>query len=131
MAYKDKEKERIYKERKKTPLAIEERKKYDKEYNLKNREIIRHKKINHIYGLSKEEFIVLEEQHAGKCAICNKKETQIDFRTKKIRSLAIDHCHTTGKVRGLLCKKCNTAIGLLEDSPSLLREALKYLEKTI
>lgn len=43
-------------------------------------------------------------------------------------SWSIDHCHKTGKVRGLLCKTCNTGIGHLKDDPNILRSAINYLE---
>ena len=57
----------------------------------------------------------------GCCAICT--------RPFVGQRPAVDHCHTTNKVRGLLCQKCNTAIGLLEDNITSLENAIKYLEK--
>jgi hypothetical protein len=42
--------------------------------------------------------------------------------------LAVDHCHTTGKVRGLLCSTCNTALGSFQDNPAYLKAAIHYLE---
>lgn len=45
------------------------------------------------------------------------------------RRLAVDHDHTTGKVRGLLCGACNTALGKMRDSPEQLRRAADYLER--
>lgn len=56
----------------------------------------------------------------GLCAICHGPAT--------VKGFSIDHCHTTGRVRGLLCSPCNTAIGLLQDDPPLLRAAADYLE---
>ena len=55
----------------------------------------------------------------NRCEICGTKP--------KGRRLAIDHCHTTGKFRGVLCSYCNTAIGLLKDSPKLAEKASEYL----
>ncbi len=43
------------------------------------------------------------------------------------RKLAVDHCHTTGKIRGLLCSNCNTALGLMYDNKDLLQKAIDYL----
>jgi hypothetical protein len=61
----------------------------------------------------------------GKCAIC-KCDSGTNNRGDR---LAVDHCHSTGKIRGLLCHKCNTAIGLLKDSKENLLEAIRYLTK--
>ena len=69
------------------------------------------------YGLSEEHFRVLLESQNYECAICGKPD----------RSLVVDHNHTTGKVRGLLCNSCNTGIGLLQDSVEVLRRAEGYL----
>ncbi|WP_344447709.1 endonuclease domain-containing protein [Kitasatospora nipponensis] len=46
------------------------------------------------------------------------------------RALQVDHCHTTGRVRGLLCRKCNSGIGMLGDSPEGVQRALSYLLRT-
>ena len=54
----------------------------------------------------------------GKCAIC---------RQVCIKALAVDHCHKTGKIRGLLCMRCNTALGMFKDDPALLLKAIEYL----
>ena len=56
----------------------------------------------------------------GKCAIC---------RQVCIKALALDHCHKTGRIRGLLCMRCNTALGLLKDDQGLLSKAIEYLQK--
>ncbi len=62
------------------------------------------------------------------CAICNNPETIIDHNTKQIKPLAIDHCHQSGKIRGLLCAACNIGIGHLRHNSILLRKAAKYCE---
>lgn len=62
-----------------------------------------------------------------KCAICGCEATDLDRNKGKTR-FNVDHDHTTGAVRGLLCSKCNMAIGMLKDSPSLLRKAADYLD---
>ena len=78
------------------------------------------------YGLSIEDWNVLFSKQNGVCAICNQPETVL--LRGKIKRLAVDHCHMTGKVRALLCAKCNKAIGLMKDQPELLRQAAEYLE---
>lgn len=74
------------------------------------------------YGLSLAEFSVMVTAQGGGCAICGTAVNPDGY------SLAVDHCHDTGRVRGILCGPCNKAIGLLRDDPALLREAVRYLE---
>lgn len=80
-----------------------------------------------IYGLSIKDWEILFENQNGVCAICDMPETLIDKGI--LRRLAVDHCHETGKVRSLLCSKCNQAIGLLNDNSKLLDKAASYLRK--
>lgn len=61
------------------------------------------------------------------CAICKRPERHVVRGATK--RLAVDHCHTTGKVRGLLCAHCNQAIGRLDDDPELIRKAADYVEE--
>lgn len=81
------------------------------------------------YGLTPEtyEAILLEQNSA--CAICGKPETMVDPRYGTKHRLSVDHNHTTGVRRGLLCKRCNSALGLLDDSIELVHRAKEYLER--
>jgi hypothetical protein len=81
------------------------------------------------YGITQEQHDALFEQQGGKCWICEEPETMPDGRSGKTKALAVDHCHETGLVRGLLCGRCNRGIGLLKDSPDLLGKAIQYLLK--
>lgn len=73
------------------------------------------------------EYNVILNKQNGLCAICNQKETSKDkFGT---RMLAVDHNHKTGKVRGLLCYRCNTGIGRFNDDIKLLKNSINYLKK--
>ena len=76
------------------------------------------------YGISPEDVIEMEEQQGNRCAICGKA-----FKKGAHYNKNIDHSHTTGKVRGLLCNKCNMMIGLGDDSVSILQRAINYLNK--
>jgi len=58
------------------------------------------------------------------CAICSNPET-----SKRYRSLSVDHDHSTGKIRGLLCSNCNRALGLLKDDILVLKKAIDYLNE--
>lgn len=78
---------------------------------------------NHIktfYGLSKENYLNLLKLQNNKCKICNKEDVKI---------LSVDHCHKTGKIRGLLCRKCNSAIGLFYENIINLQNAINYLQE--
>ncbi|MFE7072715.1 endonuclease VII domain-containing protein [Streptomyces sp. NPDC057620] len=79
------------------------------------------------YGLTVAEYDALLRHQGGVCAVCGKGEPNAHGRTGKQFRLAVDHCHETGAVRGLLCQKCNRAIGLLGDDPVLMRKAISYL----
>ncbi len=77
------------------------------------------------YNISTEQYAKLLEAQGGKCAICGCQETKV--MRGKVMYLAVDHCHKTGKIRGLLCNGCNTGIGALKDDPSVLRRAEEYV----
>jgi len=77
--------------------------------------------------MSFEDYVSISKSQNDKCLICGQPETATYRGETKI--LCVDHCHTTGKVRGLLCNRCNKAIGLMEDSKELLQNAVNYLEE--
>ena len=93
----------------------------NKEYNTARQ---RQYQLKSKYGITEDDYTVLLTEQDGKCAIC-----MTDKPTGKWKVFAVDHCHNTGKVRGLLCNECNRGIGLLKDSPELLQAAKDYLEK--
>jgi hypothetical protein len=73
------------------------------------------------YGITLETYNVLFAKQEGKCAICERHQSECK------RAFAVDHDHDTGEVRGLLCSNCNTALGLLKDSPEITEKATQYL----
>ena len=81
------------------------------------------------YGMTLAQYESMLKEQDGKCAICEQPETSVDGKTGTLKNLAVDHCHNTGKVRGLLCSRCNTTLGKLEESPQLLRAMWDYLHK--
>ena len=74
------------------------------------------------YNMSREDREELIQKQNRQCAICG-------YFFKSEKHTHIDHCHTTNKVRGILCTHCNVALGLLKDSPEILKSAIKYLKK--
>jgi hypothetical protein len=77
------------------------------------------------FGLTLEEFRKMLTQQNDCCAICG----YSDMSDRNFFPL-VDHCHKTGRVRGLLCLNCNMAIGKMRDDPSLLANAILYLERS-
>jgi hypothetical protein len=71
------------------------------------------------YKISVQTYNNMLQAQGGLCAICRQSSGN--------RNLHVDHCHETGKVRGLLCVSCNTGLGKLKDSPTVLRAAIEYL----
>jgi hypothetical protein len=85
-------------------------------------------KLKYRYGITYEKYLLLLKQQNNCCAICGKDSTEL--YEWGIPKLLIDHNHITGKVRGLLCKKCNTGLGAFNDSIHLLKKSTNYLEKS-
>ena len=88
-------------------------------YNIERRS-----KLKQQYGISMEEYDTMLAAQGGGCAICA--ATEPGGRTKYF---PVDHCHTTGTVRGLLCTKCNRGLGLFNDDPARLERAAKFLKE--
>ncbi len=111
---KEKVKEYSKKEREKLKGKSEKWKEWNrvrkKGYNLKK-----------TFGITIKQYNELFQKQGGICAICGNRENG--------KSLAVDHNHKTGEIRELLCTNCNLTIGLLNDDPSILKKAIKYLEK--
>ncbi|ADF42419.1 endonuclease VII [Synechococcus phage S-CBS2] len=94
-----------------------------KEWRTRNRANARKHKCGQLrrdYGITLEQYEEMDQKQGGVCSICSSRPGS--------RRLSVDHCHSTGKVRGLLCSNCNTAIGLLGDNRAILQAAITYLE---
>jgi Recombination endonuclease VII len=103
---------------------------YRKRPEVKEREYISYMKrfYKNKYGISFEDYEAMLKKQNGLCAICRNPSTRVDARSKKIQRLNIDHCHTTRKVRGLLCSKCNHGIGLFGDNILLFESCIRYIQ---
>jgi hypothetical protein len=114
--------------------SIARRQRYAEDLEYRERELARHnryraahkKEISEYhrrfrYGLSAAEYEALLARQGGRCAACRRKP-------KRKRRLEVDHCHVTGRVRGLLCNRCNTMLGMGDDDPDRLRAGIAYLE---
>lgn len=95
---------------------------YNYEWYRANKEKQRWYQVKLKYGLTKEEYDKLLEEQKNCCAICDRHVLECS------QPLYVDHCHDTGKIRGLLCAGCNGGIGLMNDDVEVVRKAVKYLE---
>ena len=87
-------------------------------------ETYRRQHLKRQYGITPEEYDQMLESQQGCCAAC---KTDQPGNSKHDRYFVVDHCHETGKVRGLLCHQCNTALGLLKDNPETLSNLITYV----
>ena len=78
----------------------------------------------HKFGLTRTKYNELLSKQDGCCAICG----STDSGSKNKGQFSVDHCHTSEKVRGLLCTRCNTGLGSFQDNPEFLQSAISYLE---
>lgn len=79
------------------------------------------------FGITLEDFQDLLEKQNGVCAICNLPE--ISKHQFGVKNLAVDHNHITGKIRGLLCNKCNLTLGLVNENITILNKMISYIVK--
>lgn len=112
------------------PNVYKKRNENSKEYRKKyyddpvNKLRYRDLNLKKSFGIGLTEYNELFQRQNGLCSICFQPE-----RTKRNVSLAVDHNHQTGQIRGLLCSHCNRALGLFNDSLIVLKNAIQYLEK--
>lgn len=106
--------------------AREKRLKTRREYTERNRAVIRerrkHYRLVNDFGISLAEYQRLLAAQKGLCQICGQPNNRVE------RTLAVDHNHITGKLRGLLCDRCNLGLGHFNYNKELLKKAVDYLE---
>ena len=81
-----------------------------------------------LYGISHKQYLELTAAQHGVCAVCFQPESATFHG--KLKQLSVDHDHKTGKIRGLLCSKCNTALGLVDESCERLLSLIAYMERS-
>jgi hypothetical protein len=82
----------------------------------------RRTKLKQAYGISLEEYSEMLCKQEDKCAVCGKEHLE-----EPNKRLVVDHCHTSGKIRGLLCNNCNTALGLVKESVQVVEKLKDYI----
>lgn len=75
------------------------------------------------YGITRDVYNKMLQDQEGKCAICLRDQETFKYE------LCVDHCHTTGKIRQLLCNSCNRMLGLKQEDPKAFLRAYEYLKK--
>lgn len=99
---------------------IEKRKKFDSRFGPG----LRKRRLVYKYGITVEDYDRMQSDQNNLCLLCCRPNKNFWGN-----NLVIDHCHKTGKVRGLLCDKCNKGLGQFEDSIKVLQKAIKYLKR--
>lgn len=94
------------------------------QWRLNNPGRARVDQLRYKFDMAPSDYQKLLDSQGGGCAICGRVGPDAENR-----SLSVDHNHLTGKVRGLLCGHCNRALGMLQESPKLLRAAADYIER--
>jgi len=103
----------------------EGRRAYRTHHRKSRPELLRGYELKRAYGMTVEDYAKMLEKQNGVCAICGKPETHV--KNGKIAMLAVDHCHSGGHVRGLLCVNCNLGLGYFKDDAGRLESAIRYL----
>jgi len=102
----------------------EKQKEYRKKYNTKESGVAKNREyfLKTRYGITIEQFETFFDLQDRKCALCRSE-------TSDGKNFVVDHCHKTGKIRGILCSFCNRALGMFKDDTEILKKAIEYLEK--
>jgi hypothetical protein len=104
------------------------KKEYWHEYYKKNRKKrlanAERSRLKNTYGLTEQSYKNMFVSQDYRCAICNTHQDEIH------RKLHVDHCHESGKVRGLLCNDCNRGLGSFKDDLGRMTAAIRYLENS-
>ena len=90
-------------------------------HRVRSYESLRDRDLKQHYGISLADYNQLFASQEGKCGICKRHQSELS------KSLCVDHCHVSSKVRGLLCTKCNLMIGNAQDNAATLRSGIEYL----
>lgn len=110
---------RAYNERNKERLSARA-----KAYNQRNKDHRLDMQLRRSYGITRADYLALCDKNGGRCAICGTQEAD-----RVGRRMHVDHCHATGKVRGILCRDCNIGLGHFRDNQNLLTQAAAYLAR--
>lgn len=121
MPYKD-----VLKQRENTKKWRDNYPEYLREWKLANPDNVkRHTRTSRLkreYGIKLADYEQLLNKQEGRCALCGTENPG-----RNLENFSVDHCHKTGKIRALLCHRCNTGLGSFKDDPDLLEKAAEYI----
>jgi hypothetical protein len=103
----------------------EERRLYMQSWKKKNPDKVKNSTLKSEYGITLDEFNLKLQKQEGRCSLCFK---ELDSKTKGTKP-QVDHDHVTGATRDLLCMRCNTVLGLVDDNIQFLNRFIEYIEK--
>ncbi len=119
----EKHREHVSQWRRQNPKKVAE---YARNFRQRNPEITADRALRDNYGIPIGTYATMFTDQNGKCGICGTTEPQ----RINAKRLAVDHCHDTGRIRGLLCHRCNSGIGYFNHDQKLLQAAIDYLSRT-
>lgn len=99
---------------------------HKEEIKVKRRLTYNQVRLKSTYGITVEEYLNILERQDNKCALCESEKSSFKNMTLP---LCVDHNHSTGQIRGLLCNKCNSMIGMVNENIEILEKAILYLVK--
>jgi hypothetical protein len=105
-------------------FLTEKRKRRKEQEAVKKRQDNRWLAIYSMFRLTREQWQVIYNKQNGMCAICGKSQDKLGY------TLQVDYDHNAGRVRGLLCKRCNLGIGMFGEDVENINKAISYLEKS-
>jgi hypothetical protein len=121
---------REYQQKRRLRNSSKERE-YQKNYRDNNKDKRKNVMLKLKFNLTLDEYNFMLDAQSGVCKICGMSETTKKNNSDEVRMLCVDHDHNTGQVRGLLCNRCNRALGHYEASKPRAQEFEKYLEEAI
>ena len=125
-AHREEENEKARQRRAADPVASAAYHRAWNKSHSESRALARRKQRLKQLSLTIEDYDRMFLEQGGLCKVCGETETLV--KNGKLQLLSVEHCHSTGRVRGLTCNTCNRGLGLFKDDPKLLRAAADYLE---
>ena len=124
--YRDEQNRRVKEDRAANPQMYRD---WENRCREKKKEHYQLREIEKRYGMTPGQYDQMLIAQNYKCEICKKEETRASRTVGEISRLCVDHCHSTGKIRSLLCHDCNTGIGKFKESIEIIDAVRNYLER--